>query len=376
MNRVRMAQLGTGHGHAAGKMRSMRSSDQVEVAGVCEPDEEERRGAESNPVYEGLRWYETAEEMLGDDSIDAVASEGRNSQSLDQTGQIVAAGKHVWYDKPAGDDYGQWQRVLDRAREQGLHVQMGYMLRYNPIFARVTEWARSGFLGDVFAVRAHMSTSVPAEARERIAEAHAGGVHYDLAGHMLDLIVWMLGRPTRVTTFLRNDTGQVPAFSDNTLGVYEFEKAIAMVDIAAMETAPMARRFEVYGTKGSAIIVEPFEPAPRPAALPRRGPRRLPPGRAAPRGRGPRPPELLRPRTGRLPGDDRRRPGAGPAPGARAAGAGDAHERDPRLNAGPLPAPAGRSTHRGGCSCRAAGSTSTGSSSPRAKPASPSSTRP
>ncbi len=260
MNRVRMAQTGTGHGHAAGKMRSMRSNPHVEVAGICEPDEEERRRASDDPAYEGLNWYESAEEMLADDSIVAVASEGRNSQSLDQTEQIVAAGKHVWYDKPAGDDYGQWERVLDHAREQGLHVQMGYMLRYNPIFAQVTEWARSGFLGDIFSVRAHMSTSVPPEARERIAEAHAGGVHYDLAGHMLDLVVWMLGRPERVTAFLRNDTGQVPAFSDNTLGVYEFDRAMAIVDIAAMETAPMARRFEVYGTKGSAIILEPFEP--------------------------------------------------------------------------------------------------------------------
>ncbi|MCY3736508.1 MAG: Gfo/Idh/MocA family oxidoreductase [Gemmatimonadaceae bacterium] len=260
MNRVRMAQIGTGHGHAAGKMRSMRSSPEVEVAGICEPDEEERRRVSDDSVYEGLHWYDTAEEMLNDDSIAAVASEGRNSQSLDQTEQIVAAGKHVWYDKPAGDDYGQWERVLDRAREQGLQVQMGYMLRYNPIFAQVTEWARSGFLGDVFSVRAHMSTSVPPEARERIAEAHAGGVHYDLAGHMLDLVVWMLGRPARVTAFLRNDTGQVPAFSDNTLGVYEFDRAMAIVDIAAMETAPMARRFEVYGTRGSAIILEPFEP--------------------------------------------------------------------------------------------------------------------
>ena len=261
MDRVRMAQIGTGHGHAAGKMRSMRSNPHVEVAGICEPDEEERRRAADNPVYEGLHWYDTAEEMFNDDSIAAVASEGRNSQSLDQTEQIVAAGKHAWYDKPAGDDYGQWERVLDQAREQGLHVQMGYMLRYHPVFAQVMEWGRSGFLGDVFSVRAHMSTNVSPDARERIAEAHAGGVHYDLAGHMLDLVVWMLGRPARVTAFLRNDTGQVPAFSDNTVGIYEFDRAIAIVDIAAMETAPMARRFEVYGTRGSAIILEPFEPA-------------------------------------------------------------------------------------------------------------------
>jgi predicted dehydrogenase len=47
---------------------------------------------------------------------------------------------------------------------------------------------------------------------------------------------------------------------DNTLGVFEYSNAIATVDIAAIEVKPMARRFEVYGTKGTAIM-EPFEPA-------------------------------------------------------------------------------------------------------------------
>jgi predicted dehydrogenase len=84
---------------------------------------------------------------------------------------------------------------------------------------------------------------------------------YDLGGHMLDQIVWVLGRPTKVTSFLRNDTGIIPEFMDNTLGVFEFARALAFVDIAAMEPRPMARRYEVYGAKGSAIIVDPFEPA-------------------------------------------------------------------------------------------------------------------
>ena len=48
---------------------------------------------------------------------------------------------------------------------------------------------------------------------------------------------------------------------DNTVGVFEFEKALAVIDIAAMEVRPPARRFEVYGTQGSATITEPFEPA-------------------------------------------------------------------------------------------------------------------
>jgi len=43
--------------------------------------------------------------------------------------------------------------------------------------------------------------------------------------------------------------------------VHEYPRAMSMVDIAAMEVRPMARRYEVYGTQGTAILLEPFEPA-------------------------------------------------------------------------------------------------------------------
>ena len=78
---------------------------------------------------------------------------------------------------------------------------------------------------------------------------------------MLDQIVWLLGRPARTSTVLRNDaTPRLPAYSDNTAAVLEFEHALAIVDIAAMEARPTARRFEVFGSRGSAIL-EPFDPA-------------------------------------------------------------------------------------------------------------------
>ena len=256
-----MAQYGTRHGHAAGKLQAMQVNDGVEIAGVYEPDPRQRAALErSGGAFAGVRWFEDKTEMLDDASIVAIASEGRNAESLEQTGEIVAAGKHVWYDKPAGDDWARWQQVVAAAERQGLLIQVGYMLRYHSAFRQVADWARSGFLGDVFAVRAHMSTFIAEDARRRIGEAHRGGIFFDLGGHMLDQIVWILGRPAKVTSFLRNDTGAVAAFQDNTLGVFEFERALAFIDIAAMETRPMARRFEVYGSDGSAIIVEPFEP--------------------------------------------------------------------------------------------------------------------
>ena len=261
MAKIRMAQYGTKHGHASGKLQAMQVNGDVEIAGVFEPDPQQRDTLQkSDGAFAGVHWFADKSEMLEDESIVAIASEGRNIESLDQTEEIVTAGKHVWYDKPAGDNWGQWQRVVTIAEYKGLLIQMGYMLRYHSAFKQVASWAKSGFLGDVFSVRAHMSTNIPEASRAVMSTHHHGGIFYDLGGHVLDQVVWILGRPAKVTAFLRNDTGLVPAFQDNNLGVFEFENAIAFVDIAAMEPRPMARRFEVYGTKGSAIITEPFEP--------------------------------------------------------------------------------------------------------------------
>ena len=156
-----------------------------------------------------------------------------------------------------------WQQVVARARQQNVLIQMGYMLRYHEGFSQIADWARSGLLGSVYSLRAHMSTNIPAP-RRQVINAHRGGIFYELAGHMLDQVIWILGRPARITSFLRTDDAEsarrLDGFADNTLGVFEYDRAMALVDIAAMETQPMARRFEVYGTAGSAILVEPFEP--------------------------------------------------------------------------------------------------------------------
>ncbi len=260
MAKIRMAQYGTKHGHARGKMQAMLANTDVEVAGVFEPDEERRTQLQTSDSWsDDIHWFADAAEMLDDESIVAIASEGNNAESLDQTEKIVNAGKHVWYDKPAGENWEQWQRVINTAQEKSLLVQLGYMLRYHSSFKQVTEWARSGFLGNVFSVRAHMSTNISEESRKRISQ-HIGGIFFDLGGHVLDQIVWMLGRPEKVTSFLRNDGGSTEPFKDNTLTVYEYEQGMAFITISALEPRPMARRFEVYGTEGSAIIVEPFEP--------------------------------------------------------------------------------------------------------------------
>ena len=211
------------------------------------------------------------EEFLSDPSIVAACVEGEEGKCSELARQCIAAGKHIWYDKPAGDfDTFRW--MIETARERNLQVQMGYMLRFSTAFQTVSQWLQDGLLGDLFSIRGHMSRFDADEFRGR--DPYPGGIGFQLSPHMADQAIWLFGgRPTVVSAFLRNDaTPNHPAHSDNTLVVLEFNRTserpngstgMAMIDIAAMEASPPTRRFEVYGTRGSAIILEPFEPGSR-----------------------------------------------------------------------------------------------------------------
>ena len=256
---VRMAQYGTKHPHASGKLKAMLQDLSIELVGVYEEDPQQLAKVKDEEAYQGLHWYEDLSDMLSDSSIVAVAAEGANHENLGYTEACIEAGKHVWCDKPAGEDQIRWQRVVKRAEEADLHIQLGYMYRYHYGFQQIAGWAKAGVLGELVEVRARIGTNTPAQHRRELSR-YRGGIFFELAGHAVDQVVWLLGRPQKITTFLRNDSPDVPGFVDNTLAVYEYERAFGMIDMSALEPSPPARRFEVYGTRGSAIM-QPFDNA-------------------------------------------------------------------------------------------------------------------
>ena len=262
--KIKLAQYGISHDHASGKARVMKESDQVDFCGVFEPSEKTREDLGTNPAYEGVHWFSSKEEILDDESIVGIAAQGRVSQNLGVARQALERGKHVWLDKPAGDDLDPFQAVLEIARDNGLLVQLGSMFRYNAGFQFILDWAQSDKLGDLFSVRARISSG-PLSGNEwgrwDSRGEREGGIMFILACHQIDNIVSLLGRPDRVTSFSRTEgSKESPWYRDNTAAIFEYAKAMATIESASLEVSSGAsRRLEVYGTRGSAIL-EPIEP--------------------------------------------------------------------------------------------------------------------
>ena len=87
---------------------------------------------------------------------------------------------------------------------------------------------------------------------------------YILGSHLVDLIVYMLGEPKNVTSFLKKTQRDGVDVEDNNLAVFEYGNALARIFVSSVEVNGFGRRqLVVSGSKGTVNIC----PLERPITL-------------------------------------------------------------------------------------------------------------
>jgi predicted dehydrogenase len=252
--RIRIGFLGSTHPHGAEKLRLMQNSADFELAGLAEKDPQAADAAARRGVAVVPR-----AQLLGDATIRVIAVESDVADHAADALAALEAGKHVHLEKAPAADMPSLRRVLDLAARKGLLVQPGYMWRFNPAINAALDAARQGLLGDVYLVRGSINTLLEPDGRRPLA-AFTGGEMFELAGHLIDPMVRLMGRPTGVTPFIRRQGSYPDPLNDNTLAVFEWPRALGIVQSAALQPGSGAHRtFEILGTKGTAVV-RPIEP--------------------------------------------------------------------------------------------------------------------
>ncbi len=256
---IRVGQIGTQHAHASGKMAALRKFPELfEVVGVVEPDATRRKAVSATSTYADLKWMDEGE-LLAVEGLEAVAVETHIDELLPTAERCIEAGKHIHLDKPAGTSLKHFARICQRADEQKLMIQMGYMFRSNAAFRFVFNAVRQGWLGEIFQVHCEMSKKIDDSRRVEMAR-YRGGSMFELGCHLIDAVVTVLGAPSKVSAFNRNTRPERDNLMDTCLSVFEYPKATASVRSSLCEVSGWQRRqFVVCGTKGS-IVIRPLEP--------------------------------------------------------------------------------------------------------------------
>ncbi len=184
--------------------RAIESIDGAEVVAVLARSEAARQAARD--ALPRAQLFDSYERLLREDGVDVVNVVLPNNLHAQAAVDALAAGKHVFLEKPLGLDLAQCDAVAEAARQSGKQVAVNHELRVSKQWGLVRELVERGDLG---AVR-HQHLSLFRKAFR----TGSGGWRYDRERvgswvleelvHFIDLILWYGeggGAPERVSAF-------------------------------------------------------------------------------------------------------------------------------------------------------------------------------
>jgi len=133
---------------------------------------------------------------LADEEVDAVFVLTPNYAHYTVTMDALAAGKHVFCEKPITVNYALSVEMAKAAEKQGKILNIGVCNRYNKSVEMLREWADAGKFGKLYHVYCSFRDvrCIPGLGGPfTIKEQSGGGVLIDWGIHFLDLILYVLG---------------------------------------------------------------------------------------------------------------------------------------------------------------------------------------
>ena len=197
-----------------------------------------------------MRVLADVEALWQDDSIDLVVIATPNDTHYPLAQAALAAGKHVVVDKPFTLTLAEAQALNQQAIAANLTLSVFHNRRWDGDFLTLQTLVRQQTLGDIVSIRSHFDRFRP-QVRPRWREqAQAGaGLWYDLAPHLLDQAIELLGMPHAIfadLAILRTDGVAVDYFE----AILYYKTARVILHASTLAAAPTPR-FTVHGKQGS-----------------------------------------------------------------------------------------------------------------------------
>ena len=146
--RLHIGVIGAG-GMATGHMQAlngMKESDNVETISVCDIYDKRRDEA---AALTGGKPYKRYHELLDNKDIDYVLIATPEHWHYQMTMDALAAGKHIYCEKPMTKTVEQSKKVIARVKQKGLKMQVGVQGMSDDSYEKAHEYVKQGVLGDV-----------------------------------------------------------------------------------------------------------------------------------------------------------------------------------------------------------------------------------
>lgn len=220
------------------------------LASVCDIHSDHLQTA--TDAYPAARSYCQSEVLIRSGDVDAVAIATPPGTHHEIAASALAAGLHVFVEKPMTTDLAAARALVAQAEASRLLLMTGHVLRYHPAFQLLVEIVRNGQLGELRGIVSNRCAASPDIPREHVLWAFAP---HDIAM----TLACVDALPSSVFCFRPDPESNVPSAECARIEL-EFPSGLRTRTTVSWRDQTMARRFEVRGELGSALF-DDLEPS-------------------------------------------------------------------------------------------------------------------
>jgi predicted dehydrogenase len=254
--------IGTGD-RGGGLISLMRQFPHYQVVAACDILPFRLNQAMKNAAP-GARAYEDYRRLLDDKDLDAVVIATPLSMHHQMAAEALDSGRHIFCEKTMTYHIDESIDLVKRVKASGKVFQVGHQYRSLPLYFKVAEFIREGYLGQVTNVYVQWNRNgswrrpVPDPQYERIINwrmyrQFSGGLTAELHGHQLDYINWVFdSRPERVVGFGGIDYWKDGRETfDNVNSLFEYPGGMKVNCVALTANAYGGYLMQFKGSKGA-----------------------------------------------------------------------------------------------------------------------------
>jgi len=193
----RVGLVGVGAAAQINHIPALKKTEDVELVALCDRDPE--KAARVAQKFQVSRFSSRLDELLEDESIDAIDICTPNYLHAPMATAALEAGKHVLCERPLARSADEARQMVRAAKKADRTLMCTVQHRFRADAALLRTFVDKGDLGDIFHAKAgwlRQRTEWDSDEWRRQRREAGGGVVLDLGFQMLDLSLWVLGNPT------------------------------------------------------------------------------------------------------------------------------------------------------------------------------------
>ncbi len=175
--------------------------DNCEIAAIADVNEATARAAAEKAGVPDEMVFTDYKDLLENAALDIIDVCTPNCYHKKPVIDAFAAGCHVIVEKPIAVSRKEAEQMTQAGHDAGKLFMVAQSMRYQDTSLAMRDWVDAGYLGDIYWARASLlrPRGVPAWGAFIVKEMSAGGPCYDLAVHILDLCLHIMGHPEPVS---------------------------------------------------------------------------------------------------------------------------------------------------------------------------------